>query len=129
MLGDLIKQRRKELGLSAEDLADKVRVSPATIYRYESGDIVNMRRDKVAALAEALNLDPLVLFHRAGTLEGIRWGEGEVVQLKREKQKKSPAEAGVTSEAADLAARILMLAEADQRVVLATLDALEAKQD
>ena len=36
---ELIKQRRKQLGLSADDLAKAVNVSRATIYRYESGEI------------------------------------------------------------------------------------------
>ena len=38
--GERIKCRRKELSMSAEQLAEKVSLSPATIYRYEKGDIV-----------------------------------------------------------------------------------------
>lgn len=37
--GQRMKARRKELGLSAEHVAEKLGVSPATIYRYERGDI------------------------------------------------------------------------------------------
>ena len=37
--GERMKHRRKELGLSAEYVADKLGVSPSTIYRYENGDI------------------------------------------------------------------------------------------
>ena len=37
--GERIKCRRKELSMSAEQLAEKVSLSPATIYRYEKGDI------------------------------------------------------------------------------------------
>lgn len=33
-----IRQRRKELGLSAEDLARALGVSRATVYRYESAE-------------------------------------------------------------------------------------------
>ena len=33
--GDRIKQRRIELGLTADDLAQKIGKSRATIYRYE----------------------------------------------------------------------------------------------
>lgn len=46
-IGERIKKRRKELGLSAEQIAEKLGVSPATIYRYESNDIMNMRIDKL----------------------------------------------------------------------------------
>lgn len=37
--GERMKQRRKEIGLSAEKVAERLGVSPATIYRYEKGDI------------------------------------------------------------------------------------------
>ena len=40
--GDRIKQRRIELVLSVDDLAEKIGKSRATIYRYENGDIENM---------------------------------------------------------------------------------------
>ena len=56
-IGEIIKQRRKELGLSAEDIAKKAGVSPATIYRYESGDIRNPRSSILQPIAEVLNLD------------------------------------------------------------------------
>ena len=46
-IGERIKTRRKEIGLSAEQVADQLKVSPATIYRYESSDIANMRIDKL----------------------------------------------------------------------------------
>lgn len=37
--GERIKIKRKEKGLSAEYIAQKLEVSPATIYRYENGAI------------------------------------------------------------------------------------------
>lgn len=60
-IGERIKKRRKELGLSAEQVADKLGVSPATIYRYESNDIVNMRIDKLEPIADILNTSPAYL--------------------------------------------------------------------
>ena len=53
-LKDKIKQRRLELGLTLDEVARIVNVSGATISRWESGDIENMRRDKIALLAKAL---------------------------------------------------------------------------
>ena len=38
-VGEKIKLRRKELKISADDLADAVGVSRSTIFRYEKGDI------------------------------------------------------------------------------------------
>ena len=60
-IGERIKKRRKEIGLSAEQVADKLRVSPATIYRYESNDIVNMRIDKLEPIAKVLKTTPAYL--------------------------------------------------------------------
>ena len=58
-LKDDLKQRRIELNLTMADVADKVGVSEATISRWESGDITNMRRDKIALLAKVLKVSPL----------------------------------------------------------------------
>ena len=55
---DKLKNRRKELGLTMLEVALKVGVSEATISRWESGDIANMRRDKIVALATALQVHP-----------------------------------------------------------------------
>lgn len=40
------------------ELSKKVGVSEATISRWESGDIANMKRDKIVLLAKALNVTP-----------------------------------------------------------------------
>lgn len=55
---DKLKDRRLELNLTLQEVADIVGVSKATIQRYESGDIDNMRRDKIALLAKALQVTP-----------------------------------------------------------------------
>ena len=59
--GDLIKARRKEIAMSAERLAEKVGVSPATIYRYEKGDIEKVPVDVLKNIATALNTTPAYL--------------------------------------------------------------------
>jgi len=58
---DLIRMRRLELDMTMKELAAKVGVSEGTISRWESGDIENMKRDKIAALARALEVPPAVL--------------------------------------------------------------------
>lgn len=54
-----IKSRRIQLGLTLQEVADAVGVSNATISRWETGSIKNMRRDKIFALANILKADPL----------------------------------------------------------------------
>lgn len=58
---DIIKQRRTELGLTLLDIAKQVGVSEGTVSRWESGDISNMRRDKIVALSNALKISPAVI--------------------------------------------------------------------
>ena len=58
---DKVKSRRLELGLTLEDVANRMGVSAPTIQRYESGEIQNMRRDKVKKLADALDISPAYL--------------------------------------------------------------------
>ena len=60
-VGERIKSRRKEIGLSAEEVAKELGVSPATVYRYESNDIMNMRIDKLEPIAKALRTTPTYL--------------------------------------------------------------------
>jgi len=58
---EVIRMRRKELKMTLKEIANAVGVSEATVSRWESGDIKNMRRDKIAALARALDVPPAVL--------------------------------------------------------------------
>ena len=54
-------ERRKELGLTLEDVGKIVGVTKSTVKKWESGYIENMRRDKIALLAKALNVSPLYI--------------------------------------------------------------------
>lgn len=65
-IGELIRDKRKYLKLSQQELADKIGVSKSAISRYESGQIGNMGIDKAQSLVKALKLDPLVLLDFAG---------------------------------------------------------------
>lgn len=58
---DRIKNRRNELMMSYQDLADKTGLSKSTLQRYETGSIKNMPIDKLGILAKALNANPVWL--------------------------------------------------------------------
>ena len=58
---DVLKKRRLDLGLTMRDIADRCGVSEGTISRWESGEISNMRRDKIMLLATALRISPGVI--------------------------------------------------------------------
>lgn len=54
-----IQRRRKELGLTLEQVGKIVGVSKSTVRKWETGYIENMKRDKIALLAQALQTSPL----------------------------------------------------------------------
>ena len=57
-VGEKIKKRRKELGLSADQLAEKLGKDRSTIYRYESKEIEKLPIDIIEPLADALLVSP-----------------------------------------------------------------------
>ena len=60
-VGQRIKERRKEIGMSAEQVAAELGVSPSTIYRYENGEIEKMGIDKLEPVAKTLRTTVAVL--------------------------------------------------------------------
>ena len=60
-IGERIKLARLALGYSAEQVAAYLGVSPATIYRYENGDIAKLPSKHIRPLAEFLCVTPSYL--------------------------------------------------------------------
>lgn len=59
-IGEMICARRKELGLTLEEVGQAVGVGKSTVKKWESGFIANMRRDKIAKLSKVLDVSPTV---------------------------------------------------------------------
>lgn len=57
-LGRCIKERRKELGINADTLAEKVGIGRATAFRYENGTIKDIKTSTLMKIAEVLNTSP-----------------------------------------------------------------------
>ena len=60
-VGERIKQRRKELKMSADALSERVGVSRSTIFRYEKGDIEKVGPEVLKKIADTLNISPAEL--------------------------------------------------------------------
>jgi len=60
-IGQRIKQRRVELGLSVDDIAEKIGKNRATVYRYESSEIEDLPTSILEPLAKALSTTPAYL--------------------------------------------------------------------
>lgn len=74
-IGDIIRRRREEKGLTTEQLADNAHTTAATIRKWEKGKIDNPRTDAVENLANALDL-PTAILH------GIPLTEEEIQKQK-----------------------------------------------
>ena len=68
--GKRIKERRKELSISAAVLAERIGLSKATIHRYENGDIKNIKMPVLEAMAEVLKVNPLWLIGKSTIKDG-----------------------------------------------------------
>ena len=56
--GERIRQARIRAGMTQKQLANKVGVQFSAIHKYECGMVVNLKRETIAALAEALDVKP-----------------------------------------------------------------------
>ena len=68
-IANKIKARRIELGLTLEEVAQAVGVGRSTVRKWETGMIRNMGRDKIAALARVLQMNPVELVPMPGTIK------------------------------------------------------------
>lgn len=57
-IGEKIKNRRKQLGMTVDDLAEAIGKNRATVYRYESDEIESMPYNVIVPIANALRLSP-----------------------------------------------------------------------
>ncbi len=62
-IGKIIYEKRKELNLTLEEIGNFVGVGKSTVKKWETGAIANIKRDKIAKLAQILQLNPVVLIN------------------------------------------------------------------
>lgn len=74
-IGERIRTARLKRGLTLLEVANKVGKTEATIQRYESGNIKNLKNDTIKDLADALNVSPAYI---------MGWEELETSQLSAE---------------------------------------------
>lgn len=70
-----IKQKRQECGLTLLEVADLLGVKEATVQRYESGSIKNIKHETICKLAEIFHCSPSWLMgfdiHDEGDLRNV----------------------------------------------------------
>lgn len=106
------RQKREELNLTLQDVADYVGVSAGTVSRWETGNINNMKRDKIAKLSEILKLNPSVItgwetakIENDGNISEIVL-RSEEMELIRELRKDEPLDIDTTVKILEFAKKI-----------------------
>ena len=74
--GERIKARRKQLSISADELAERVGVSRSTVFRWEKGDVEKIPAVELNKIAHALQTTDAYLF---GAIDDPEW-TGPVVK-------------------------------------------------
>lgn len=64
-IGEKIKVRRKELGLTTTELGEMIGVQNSAITKYEKGR-VELKASQIKAIAEALQISPVLLLDDDG---------------------------------------------------------------
>ena len=73
-----LKEQRLKKGYTLAQLAELLNVKEATVQRYESGEIKNIKHETITLLADILNCSPCYL---------MGWTDNELIEVKR---KESP---------------------------------------
>ncbi|MDD3224741.1 MAG: helix-turn-helix transcriptional regulator [Clostridium sp.] len=60
-INEKIKIRRKDLNLTLQEVGEYLGVSKATVQRYESGEIKNLKQQTIVKLSEILKVSPAYL--------------------------------------------------------------------
>lgn len=74
-IGQRIRAKRKEMGMSVDELAARLGKDRSTVYRYEKGDIENLPLDVLEPIANALNTTPATLMGWVAEESGQRTTE------------------------------------------------------
>lgn len=60
-IGDRIRKKREDAGISQTDLANAIDVSKQTLYKYENNIITNIPSDKIEKISKILDISPVYI--------------------------------------------------------------------
>lgn len=70
-IGGRIAQRRKDLGLTLDDVAQEIGVAKSTIQRYEKGTIEKIKLPVIEAIARVLSVNPAWICFKSDDMEVV----------------------------------------------------------
>ena len=110
-IGNRIKEKREKMGISQTELANMVKISKQTLYKYENGIITNIPSDKIEAIASKLNVSASYL---------MGWNIEEIEST----AKKDLALSKMSERMTEYALKMASLSENDQNYVAYMIDKL-----
>ena len=118
-MSEKIYNLRKEQNKTLEDIANIVGVGKSTVRKWETGMIANMRRDKIAKLAKALNTTPAYL---------MGWVDSEEAEKKNDTITDIILDLRKDSELLEITNNIRKLSEEQRGAVQALLSAFNSNK-
>lgn len=89
VMNERIKERRLASGLTLLQVADKLGIKEATMQRYESGEIKNIKYDTIENLAEIFKCSPEYLMGWSDQLIRLKKYSDRLNSLKNDSKNKS----------------------------------------
>lgn len=108
-IGSRIRKRRELLGISQTDLANMVKISKQTLYKYENGIITNIPSDKIEAISNKLDVSASYL---------MGWTTDEVISM----VEKDVALSNMSEKVQEYALKIASLSENQQQAIFNIVD-------
>lgn len=75
-IAERIKMLRQGLGLTQQELADRIGLQKAAINKYETGRVINIKRENAVKLAEVLNSTPEYILGYTDTVHSVSTTNG-----------------------------------------------------
>ena len=72
-IGIRIEQRRKEKGMTLDDIAQEIGVAKSTVQRYEKGTIEKIKLPVLEAIARVLDVNPAWLCFKSEVMESMKF--------------------------------------------------------
>lgn len=111
-IGSRIKKRRELLGISQTDLANMVKISKQTLYKYENGIITNIPSDKIEAISNKLGVSASYL---------MGWTTDEVISI----VERDVALSNISDRVKEYVLKLAELDEKQQAAIFAIIDTYE----
>ena len=125
-MGQRIKDKREEAGLSQEELGQKLGVQRQAIYKWEKGEVTNIKRSYIAQMAQIFECDPVWLmgFENAPNVSLTYHAPGEESVMTTVDQEPIIGQSAQISKRARLLTYAAALSDSDLDAAIAVLKSL-----